>query len=88
VPTVFTKDRDRLLAQRLEVASDPLALGRGLEQDPRRGPRSEHRGEAFGGGADPAFDHVAIVGQDTELALALVQIESDILHGWPPAVRH
>jgi hypothetical protein len=36
------------------------------------------------GGADPAFDHLAIVGQDTELALALVQIESDILHGWPP----
>jgi len=75
---------DHGVAQRLEVAGHPLALRRGLEQEPRGGPRSEHCGEALGGGADPPFDHLALLGQDAELALALVQIESDILPGWPP----
>jgi hypothetical protein len=35
------------------------------------------------------FDELPGLGQDAELALALVKIESDIVHGWPSVLmRH
>jgi hypothetical protein len=72
------------VTQGLEAASHPLALGRGLEQDARGRPTTEQRGEPLRGRADASFDHFAVVGEDADLALALVEIESDIVHGWPP----
>jgi len=36
-------------------------------------------------GGDPALDEFAVGGEDAELALALVEIESYRIHGgWPP----
>jgi hypothetical protein len=67
------------------VARDPLALGRGLEQD--AGPRAapEHLGEPRARGCDAALDELAAGGEDAELALALVEIETyRIRGGWPP----
>ena len=31
-----------------------------------------------------SLDHFAFLGEDAELALPLVQIKSDIVHGWTP----
>ena len=76
---------DHLVAEGLEVPGHPLALGRGFEQDLRRRPRPKHRGEPLAAGVDPLLHDLAVLGQDAELTLALVQIESNIVHGgWPP----
>jgi hypothetical protein len=62
----------------------PLTLGRGFEQDACGHPTTEQHGEPLRGGADASPDHFAVLGEDAELALALVEIESDIVPGWPP----
>jgi len=49
----------------------------------RLGPRHRHV-EPLRGGADASPDHFPVLGEDAELALALVEIESDIVPGWPP----
>ena len=75
---------DHLVPERLQAARRPLTLGGGLEQDARRRPVTQDRGEARGVRADPPLDERSRLLQDAELRVALVQIEPDAVHGWPP----
>ena len=58
---------DDLMAEGLETAGHPLAVGRGLDQNPRVGPGPEQRGEALGLRADPLLDDLAPLGEDVNL---------------------
>src|SRR5207245_8578251 len=74
-----------LVAERLQVSRDPLALRTRLEQDLRPRAIPQHRGEALATRDDPALGDGPVRVADAELALALVQIQSyDIHGGWPP----
>ncbi len=79
---------DHRVSERLQVPRHPLALGRGLQQYPRRRPVPQHCGEPLPAGDDPAFDDLPVLGENAELALALVQINPyDIHGGWPSRWR-
>ena len=56
---------DDLVAEGLEAAGDPFAVGRGLYQDPA-GPGTEHRGEALGLGPNALFDDLTASGEDVD----------------------
>src|SRR5439155_27121948 len=59
-----------------------------LQKNPSRGPLPEHRREPLPTGLDSPLEHLALRGEDAELALALVQINPDIVHGgWPPSLE-
>src|SRR5258708_25518493 len=60
--------------------SHPFALGRRLEQDVRRGPAPEHRGEPLPARHDPALHDLPGLRQHAQLTLALVQIEPYRIH--------
>ena len=72
---------DHLVAQSPEMPRDPLALGRRLDPNARRRPAAEHRGEALSRGRDPALDQRAVGGQNADLGLTLVKIESYRIDG-------
>src|SRR5262249_47308883 len=74
---------DDLMPEPLETAGDPLAVGRGLDQDARPGSPTEHGGEALGLGADALLDQFAPLGQDTDLTSPLVDVDANMIHGWP-----
>src|SRR2546425_11318136 len=74
---------DDLVAEGLEAAGDPFALGRGLDQDPSAGPGAEHSGEALGLGADALLDDLTALGEDVDLAFPLVHVDANMVHGWP-----
>jgi len=63
---------DDLVPQLLETARPPLAVRRGLEQDPRPGPPAEHGREALGLGPDPLLDQLAPLGQNIQIWLSLL----------------
>jgi len=74
---------DHLVAQPLQAAGHPFALGGGLEQDPRPGPIPEHGGEALRLAAHPAFDQFASLREDADLAFLQVDVHANMVHGWP-----
>src|SRR5262245_5224874 len=74
---------DHLVAKALETAGDPFAVGGGLEQDPRSGARAEHCREALPLGPDTLLDQFPAVGQDADLAFPLVDVDANMVHGWP-----
>ena len=43
-------------------------------------------GEAGWIGADPPFNQLAALGQDADLAFPLVQIDANMVYGWPPSL--
>jgi hypothetical protein len=73
------------VAQALQAARHPFALGRRLEHDPPPGPRAEHGGETRGLGADPLLEQLASLRQDADLPFLLVHVNANMLHGWPPS---
>src|SRR6266545_8192107 len=74
---------DDLVPQPLQAARHPFTLGRGLEQDPAAGPVAEYGREALGLRADPLLDQLAPFGQDTDLTFLLVDVNANMVHGWP-----
>src|SRR3972149_2369046 len=72
-----------LVAEGLETAGHPFAVGRGLDQDPGAGPGAEHGGEALGLGPDPLLDDLTPPGEDVDLAFPLVHVDANMVHGWP-----
>ncbi len=76
---------DDLVAQSLQAAGYPFALGRRLEHDPPPGPRAEHGGEPRGLGADPLLEQFAPLRQDADLTFLLVHVDANMVHGWPPS---
>ena len=78
---------DDLVAQSLQAAGHPFALGR-LENHPPPGPRAEHGGETLRFGADPLLEQLAPVRQDADLTFLLVHVDAYMAHGWPMQVRH
>src|SRR5262245_15853655 len=75
-------DDDRV-AEGLETAGHPFALGRGLDEDPSAGPGTEHDGEALGLGADALLDDLPALGEDVDLTFPLVHVDANMVHGWP-----
>ena len=55
-----------------------------VDQHPGAGPAPEHGGEALGLGADPRLDDLTLLGEDVNLAFPLVDIDVNMIHGWPP----
>lgn len=47
------------------------------------GPLAELRGEPLGLGADPLLHQLAPLDQDTDLAFLLVDVDANMIHGWP-----
>src|SRR5262249_23709329 len=76
---------DDVVAERFQTPGDPFTLRRGFQQDLGRRPPAECLGETLGLGADPALDQLASSGQETDLAFPLVQIDANMVHGWPPS---
>ena len=74
---------DDLVAEGLETAGHPFAVGRGLDQNPRPGPGAEHGGEALGLGADALLDDLTALGEEVDLAFPLVHVDANMVHGWP-----
>ena len=67
---------DDLVAEPLETASDPFAVGRGLDKDPCPGAIAEHRREALGLRADTLLNQLAPLGEDTDLTFPFVDIDA------------
>ena len=67
---------DHRVAQRLQGARHPLALGARLAQDPARRPLTEHGREPLPAGGDPTVAERAVVRLDGPRTLALVQIQA------------
>ncbi len=76
---------DDLMPETLQVSGDPFTFRGRLEQDPRLAP-AQHRREPRRRGADSSFDEFTLFRQDTQLTLALMEIDPDIIHGWSPLV--
>src|SRR5215469_1805599 len=76
---------DHVVAERLQTPGDPFTLRRGFQQDLGRRPPAECLGEPLGFGANPALNHLASLSQETDLAFPLVQIDANMVHGWPPS---
>src|SRR5262249_50785739 len=75
---------DDVVAQSLQAPGHPLALRRGLEEDAGGRSLPQHLGEAAWIGADPPFNQLASLGHDADLAFPLMQIDANMVHGWPP----
>src|SRR4051812_27032183 len=73
---------DHLGAEPFEVTGAPLALGRGFDEDARRRPLTQELVEALPLGLDAALDELAVFGQDADLTHVLVEVYSDVIHGW------
>src|SRR5215510_14936492 len=67
---------DHLVAESLETAGDPFAVGRGLNQNPGTRPGTEHRGEPLGLGPDAPLDDLTALGEDVDLAVPLVDVDA------------
>jgi hypothetical protein len=70
-----------------KAARHPFAVGGGFDQDPRPRPIPEHDGEALRLAAHPAFDQLAGVGENAELAFLLVDVHANMVPGWPLLLR-
>ena len=78
---------DDLMPTGLERLCHPFAFRRRLEEDPCAGPRGEHGGEACPRALDPPLDDFAVRRQDTDLTFPLVDVDANMLHGWPIFLR-
>jgi hypothetical protein len=47
------------------------------------GPVPEHGGETRRLGADAPLDDLTVLGEDVDLAFPLVDIDANMVHGWP-----
>ena len=74
---------DHLVAERLETAGDPFAVGRGLNYNPGPGPGPQHGGKALRLGPDASLDDLATLSEDVNLAFPLVHVDANMVHGWP-----
>src|SRR5262249_22200282 len=74
--------------QLFQAASHPLALGRRLDQDLRPRPLPQHRRKPLSLRPDPPLDHLTALRQDADLAFHFVHVDANMLHGWPPPLRH
>src|SRR5262249_40081664 len=72
-----------VVSQRLETPRDPFTVGPRLDRDPRPGATPEQGREAFGLGPDPPLHQLAPLGQETDLAFPLVDVDANMIHGWP-----
>jgi hypothetical protein len=75
---------DDLVPQRLAAPRHPLALCRGLDQDPGPRPVAQHLGESARLRPDPALKQFPLLGQDTDLAILLMDVDANMIHGWTP----
>lgn len=75
---------DHLVAELLQAARHPFALRARLDQN--LGPRSpaENRGKALALGANALLNDLAVCRHDADLALPLVYVDPDVVHGLPP----
>jgi hypothetical protein len=76
---------DHFVPESLQAPRDPLALGCGLDQDPRSRPAPQHLGEPLRFGPHPALDQLAILGEDADLALLLMDVDANMVHGLVPS---
>ena len=67
----------------LERLRHPFAFGRRLEQHPRPRAGGEHGGEAVPRALDPPLDDFAFRREDADLTFPLVDVDANMLHGWP-----
>jgi len=74
---------DDLVAEGLEAPGHPFAVSRGLDEHPGAGPGAEHGREALGLGADAPLDDLAPIRKDVDLAVPLVHVDANMVHGWP-----
>jgi hypothetical protein len=74
---------DDLVAERLQAAGDPFAVGRGLEHNPGTCPSPQHGGKSLRLGPDAPLDDLAALGEDVDLAFPLVHVDANMVHGWP-----
>ena len=74
---------DDLVAEGFETSGHPLAVGRGLDHNLGAGPSPEHGGEALWLRASPLLDHLTPIGEDEDLAIPLVYVDANMVHGWP-----
>src|SRR5580765_4577216 len=74
---------DDLVAERLQAAGHPFAIGRGLDHNPGAGPGPQHGVEALRLGPNALLDHLAALGEDVNLAFPLVHVDANMVHGWP-----
>jgi hypothetical protein len=72
---------DDVVAKRLGVLRDPLALGRGFQHNSHRPSSPEQGGQAVAGRRDASVLHLTVVHHDPDLAFLLVEIEGTIRHG-------
>jgi hypothetical protein len=70
------------VAERFEMSCRPLAVGRGFDEHARRRSRGEQLIETLPVGLDAVLDQLAAFGQDADLAGGLVEVYSDVVHGW------
>src|SRR4029453_313704 len=72
------------LPQRPKTPRDPFAVGAGLDHDPSPGSIAKHgRREARWLRPNPALDQFTALGQDADLAFPLVDVDANMIHGWP-----
>jgi len=74
---------DDLVAERLQAAGDPFAVGRGLDHNPGTCPSPQHGVEALRLGPDAPLDDLTALGEDVDLAFPLVHVDANMVHGWP-----
>jgi hypothetical protein len=70
------------MAERFEVAGAPLALGRGLDEDPCRRPAGQEFIEALPISLSAALDEFAVGSQDGDLAGCLVEVDANKVYCW------
>src|SRR5262249_11174138 len=76
---------DHLVAQGLQRLRDPFALSRCLKHHPRAIQSVTERREPFPPRTHAALqEHLPVFIDDTDLALPLMDVDPDVLHGWPP----
>ena len=73
---------DNLVTQLLQATGDPFALRRCLDQDPSPWAPSKDLPESNPVRQDPLLDPLATLVEDADLALGLVDVDTDVAHGW------
>ena len=74
---------DHLVAERLELLRDPLALGTALQQNPQARPTAEDPIELRPRRVDPTIqDHRLLLIENPNLTTSQMQINGTIFHGW------
>jgi hypothetical protein len=71
------------VTQGLQALGHPLALGRRLDHDVGARSRPEYLGELSRLRVDPALDQFPLLAQDANLAVLLVDVDANMVHGWP-----